>query len=81
MSELIENLKKVRNVGSRRQDHINLSDQCIKEVEELERQLEEDRELEKKAFWSGFELSKMNPNDMDIQKHWRHYSKLKEKGE
>ena len=46
---------------------------------DLERQLEEAREGEKKAFWSGFELAKMNSDCMNIQKHWNHYKKLKEK--
>ena len=53
---------------------------AIEHMENLERQLAEAREEVKKAFWSGFELSKMNPDDMDIHKHWRHYNKLKEKG-
>ena len=41
MSELIEKFKKVRNNGSKRQAHIDLSNECIQEVESLERQLAE----------------------------------------
>jgi DNA-binding transcriptional regulator GbsR (MarR family) len=53
----------------------------IKKNQDLQRQLEEAREGEKKAFWSGFELAKMNSDCMNIQKHWNHYKKLKEKGD
>ena len=45
MSELIEKLINVRNNGSKRQAHIDLSNECIQEVESLERQLEEAREI------------------------------------
>ena len=36
MSELLENLKKLRNNGSRKQAHIDLACRCINEVEKLE---------------------------------------------
>ena len=47
MSELTDNLKKVRNNGSRKQAHIDLANECIKEVEALEHQLAE----AKKVIW------------------------------
>ena len=39
MSELLENLKKLRNNGSRKQAHIDLACRCINEVEKLEKDL------------------------------------------
>ena len=45
MSELTEKLKEVRNNGSRRQAHIDLACECIREVETLQRQLAEAREI------------------------------------
>jgi len=60
--------------------------ECL-EVQDLERQLEEAREEENKAFWSGFEIARMNPDFNDIQAHWgnhlrlkKHNEQLKEKG-
>ena len=47
----------------------------------LERQLKEARETEKKAFWSGFEIARMNPDFNDIQAHWGNHLKLKKHNE
>ena len=48
---------------------------------ELERQLEEAREEEKKSFWSGFEIARMNPDFNDIQAHWNNHLRLKKHNE
>ena len=88
MSELIENLKRVKNNGSRRQGHIDLANQCIKEVEALERKLEEARELLVKSnsqldlIWYAIGCT---VDDYAIKKlksiYHRELDKLKEKGE
>ena len=46
---LIEKLKSVRNNGSRRQAHIDLACECIKEVELLETQLKASQAIIKEA--------------------------------
>ena len=56
MSELLENLKKLRNNGSRKQAHIDLACRCINEVEKLEGDLKlakENHKLAEKSvkFW------------------------------
>ena len=50
-------------------------------VNDLQRQLAEARETEKKAFWSGFEIARMNPDFNDIQAHWGNHLKLKKHNE
>ena len=52
-----------------------------KKNQDLERQLAEAREGEKKAFWSGFEIARMNPDFNDIQAHWGNHLKLKKHNE
>jgi hypothetical protein len=55
--------------------------QTYLELKNLQRQLEEARETEKKAFWSGFEIARMNPDFNDIQAHWGNHLKLKKHNE
>jgi len=55
--------------------------QTYLELKNLQRQLAEARETEKKAFWSGFEIARMNPDFNDIQAHWGNHLKLKKHNE
>ena len=45
MSQLIENMKKVRNVGSGYKGHIALANDCIKEVQQLEIDLKKEKQI------------------------------------
>ena len=56
MSDLIEKLTSVKNNGSRRQGHIDLASECIKEVEHMKAQLKSLRD----------EVSRLKPRLVEL---------------
>ena len=76
MNELIEKLKEVRNNGSKRQVHIDLANECIKEVEALEKQLAEAREATRKAFDWALDITDEDFNSRD--EVGNNYNKVKQ---
>lgn len=55
---------------------LNSANQCQSCVNESVLTPMKSSDLEKKAFWAGFERARMMPDEYDIQKHWHEYKAL-----